>query len=377
MANKLKVGFIGQRGMVGSVLIERMLAEGDEKLYQMAFFSTSQQGAPAPKWPGDLWSETLLDAHNVEELKKMDVILTCQGGDYTKKIYPDLMGSGWSGYWIDAASTLRMDSTAVICLDPVNRDVIDRELKAGKKTFVGGNCTVSLLLMAIGGLFKHNMVEWVSSMTYQAASGGGARHMKELLAQMDVLGSTARTFIDDPKSQILELDGKITETLRSGQLDAQMFGVPLAASLIPWIDSPVDHGQSREEWKAQVEANKILGNTGGSVIPMDGTCVRVGAMRSHAQGLTIKLKKDIPLDEIEEVIKASNQWAQFVKNNPEETREKLTPAAVSGTMNIPVGRVRKLSMGGEYLNAFTVGDQLLWGAAEPLRRMLRIISQNL
>lgn len=375
MSQKMKVGFIGQRGMVGSVLVDRMKQEGDDKRYEMAFFSTSQAGQAAPEWSGDLISDKLLDAFDINELKKMESIITCQGGDYTKKVYSKLRESGWKGYWIDAASSLRMDDDSVICLDPVNSDVIESSLASGVKTYVGGNCTVSLLLMGIGGLFKRDMVEWVSSMTYQAASGGGARHMKELLAQMHTLGQVSQDCLSDPKNTILDLDRKIIDTLRSPSLNAEMFGVPLAASMIPWIDSAVERGQTREEWKAEVEANKILGRTGSNRVPMDGTCVRVGAMRCHAQGLTIKLKQDVPLDEIEEIIASSNEWAQVVPNDPESTRQLLTPTKVTGTMNVPVGRLRKLSMGGEFLNAYTVGDQLLWGAAEPLRRMLTIVDR--
>lgn len=374
MSKKLKVGIIGQRGMVGSVLMDRMRAQKDEKKYEIAFFTSSQQGQDAPDWNGDLISSVLLDAYSIEELSKMDVILTCQGGDYTKKIYPKLRSDNWKGYWIDAASTLRMEDEASICLDPVNEDLLKNQLANGSKTFVGGNCTVSLLLMGIGSLLKNDLVEWVSSMTYQAASGGGARHMKELLSQMKSLGDFVNDDLSNPQAAILDIDRKVTEALRN-KISAEMFGVPLAASLIPWIDSPLESGQSREEWKAQVEANKILGNSQDKVIPIDGTCVRMGAMRCHAQGLTIKLKKDAPLREIEEMIASSSEWTKVIPNNPEDTRAGLTPTEVSGTLNIPVGRIRKMTLGNQYLNCFTVGDQLLWGAAEPLRRMLGMIDE--
>lgn len=358
-----KLGFIGWRGMVGSVLCDRMREEGDFKNTQNYFFSTSQAGEKAPE---EAHEKTLLDAHSLEHLKEMDIILTCQGGDYSKEIQPKLRASGWQGYWIDAASALRMQDSAVIVLDPLNKDIIERKLNEGVKDFIGGNCTVSLLLMATGGLFAEGLVEWISSMTYQAASGGGARHMKELLSQMKVLGSK------NLAADILDLDREVAQTLRGHELDTEMFGVPLAGSLIPWIDSPMDNGQTREEWKAAAEANKILGLENNPVA-IDGTCVRVGSMRCHAQACTVKLKKTADLSTIEKLITCHNDWVEFVPNEMQASKERLTPAYMSGTMKIPVGRVRKLMMGEDYLNLFTVGDQLLWGAAEPLRRMLGFI----
>jgi aspartate-semialdehyde dehydrogenase len=365
-----KVGFVGWRGMVGSVLMQRMREENDFRDIEPVFFSTSQAGQPGP----DVGREVpaLKDASSIDELKAMDVIVTCQGGDYTSELYEPLRRAGWNGYWIDAASTLRMADDSVIVLDPVNLDVIRDALTAGTKTFVGGNCTVSLMLMGIGGLFRHDLVEWISPMTYQAASGSGAQNMRELIAQMGYLRDAAGEQLADPQSAILDVDRLITEALGSADYPAQHFGVPLAGSLIPWIDKAMPSGQSKEEWKAGVETNKILGRS-DRPIPIDGICVRIGAMRSHAQALTIKLRKDVPLDEIEGMLAEGNDWVSVVPNEPEPSKERLTPAAVSGTLGVPVGRLRKLAMGGDYLSAFTVGDQLLWGAAEPLRRMLRIL----
>jgi aspartate-semialdehyde dehydrogenase len=364
-----KVGIIGWRGMVGSVLVERMLAEQDFARIDAQFFSTSQTGAKGP----DIGKETapVADAKDLKALAAMDVLISCQGGDYTKEIHPQLRKAGWKGYWIDAASALRMDKDAVIILDPVNRDVIDRALAAGVKDYIGGNCTVSLMLMAIIGLFRKGWVEWVNSSTYQAASGAGAKNMRELVDQMRVVSAGASSLLADPASSILELDRNVAATVRGAQFPKTEFGAPLAASLIPWIDSAVEGGQTREEWKGHAETNKILGLN--PPVPVDGICVRVGAMRCHSQALTIKLKRDIPLDEIESVIGTAHDWVSIVPNTKEETLRKLSPAAVSGTLGVPVGRLHKLKMGPEYVGCFTVGDQLLWGAAEPLRRMLTIL----
>ncbi len=368
------VGFVGWRGMVGTVLMERMRAENDfADIAEAHFFSTSQIGANGPDIGQG--AAPLQDAHDLEALKAMDVIVTTQGGDYTKAVYADLRQSGWQGYWVDAASTLRMDDNAVIVLDPVNRHVIDAALLEGKKDFIGGNCTVSLMLIGLGGLFAHDMVEWMTSMTYQAASGGGAKHMRELLSQMRALGHSVASELDDPSAAILDIDRKVTAEMRGDGFPADNFGVPLAGSLIPWIDVQLENGQSKEEWKAFAESNKILGRS-DNPIPMDGTCVRIGAMRSHSQALTIKLKKDVPLDEIEAMIAEANDWSKVVPNEREETMRELTPAKVTGTLDVPVGRLRKMNLGNEYLNAFTVGDQLLWGAAEPLRRILRILLEQ-
>ncbi|KMQ50256.1 Aspartate-semialdehyde dehydrogenase [Chitinispirillum alkaliphilum] len=369
----IRVGFIGWRGMVGSVLLERMQAEGDFKGYEPLFFSTSQVGQKGPS----LGFETppLKDAYDIEELKKLDIIVTCQGGDYTSGIYKKLRESGYKGYWLDAASTLRMEESSIIVLDPVNRELIDRSIREGVKDYVGGNCTVSLMLMALGGLFRNGLVQWVSSMTYQAASGAGARNMIELIRQMEHISKSASDNLNSPSGNALELDKKVTETLRSSDIPSENFGVPLAASLIPWIDKPMENGQTKEEWKGFSETNKILGTN--DPVPIDGACVRIGAMRSHSQGFTIKLKKDVPIDEISELIASDNQWVKLVKNEKEATLKELTPAAVSGTLNIPVGRLRKMNIGPEYLTAFTVGDQLLWGAAEPIRRILKIILKTL
>ncbi|MBN3127360.1 aspartate-semialdehyde dehydrogenase [Pectobacterium brasiliense] len=363
------VGFIGWRGMVGSVLMQRMVEERDFDVIHPVFFSTSQHGEPAPALGGH--KGVLQDAYNIDALRALDIIITCQGGDYTNEVYPKLRESGWQGYWIDAASSLRMKDDAIIILDPVNHGVIQQGLDKGIKTFAGGNCTVSLMLMSLGGLFANNLVEWFSAATYQAASGGGARHMRELLAQMGSLHGEVAKELQDPASAILDIERKVTALTRSGSLPTDNFGVPLAGSLIPWIDKQLDNGQSREEWKGQAETNKILSTS--SVIPVDGLCVRVGALRCHSQAFTIKLKKDVALPEIEQLLATHNDWVKVVPNDRDITMRELTPAAVTGTLSTPVGRLRKLNMGPEYLSAFTVGDQLLWGAAEPLRRMLRIL----
>ncbi|WP_448178287.1 aspartate-semialdehyde dehydrogenase [Serratia marcescens] len=363
------VGFIGWRGMVGSVLMQRMTEERDFDAIRPVFFSTSQHGSAAPAFGGQ--QGTLQDAYDIDALSALDIIITCQGGDYTNEVYPKLRASGWQGYWIDAASSLRMQDDAIIILDPVNHAVIQQGLDKGIKTFVGGNCTVSLMLMSLGGLFANDLVEWASVATYQAASGGGARHMRELLTQMGMLHADVAKELQNPASAILDIERKVTEATRSGKLPTDNFGVPLAGSLIPWIDKQLDNGQSREEWKGQAETNKIL-NT-ASVIPVDGLCVRVGALRCHSQAFTLKLKKDVSLPEIEQMLATHNDWVRVIPNYRELTMRELTPAAVTGTLNTPVGRLRKLNMGPEYLSAFTVGDQLLWGAAEPLRRMLRIL----
>ncbi len=367
-----RVGFVGWRGMVGSVLMQRMREENDFALIEPIFFSTSQKGGKGPEIGKDI--PRLEDAYDIDKLKSLDIVISCQGGDYTNKVFAKLREAGWQGYWIDAASKLRMDKNAIIILDPINKFVIEQALHRGVKNYIGGNCTVSLMLMAMGGLLEKNMVEWMSAMTYQAASGAGAKNMRELLQQMGETHRVAKNLLDDPASNILDIDRKVTGILRDDNFPIENFGVPLAGSLIPWIDSDVGNGQSREEWKGQAETNKIMGRD--EHIPVDGICVRVGAMRCHSQALTIKLKHDIPLDEVEDVISKSNDWVQFVPNEREITTKKLTPAAVTGTLSVPIGRVRKLSMGGEYLSAFTVGDQLLWGAAEPLRRMLQILLKN-
>ncbi len=371
----LKVGIVGWRGMVGSVLMQRMREEQDFSRIRPVFFTTSQAGAPGPDVGHG--REPLADARNIDALSAMDAIISCQGGDYTNEVFGPLRATGWKGYWIDAASALRMKDHAVIILDPVNRPVIDAALARGVRDFIGGNCTVSLMLMALGGLFRQGWVEWVSAMTYQAASGAGAQNMRELLQQMGVLHQAVANDLANPASAILDIDSKVTQTLRSDHMPTDNFRhVPLAGSLIPWIDVPVEHGQSKEEWKGGAECNKILGlppfRAPGS-IPVDGLCVRVGAMRCHSQGLTIKLKRDIPLADLEQAIASGNAWVRVVPNQREASERGLTPAAVSGTLSVPVGRLHKLAMGPEYLGAFTVGDQLLWGAAEPLRRMLRIL----
>ena len=374
-----KVGLVGWRGMVGSVLMQRMVEEGDFAFIEPVYFSTSSVGGKAPSLGGKEGG-VLLDAMSIDALKQMDVVVTCQGGDYTKEVFPKLRAAGWDGHWIDAASSLRMDKDAVIILDPVNLNVIQDALAKGGKNWIGGNCTVSLMLMGLGGLFKHDLVEWVSAMTYQAASGAGAQNMRELLCQMGALHDAVKTELADPASAILEIDRKVAETMRAASFPTKNFrNTALAGSLIPWIDVPVDGGQSKEEWKGGAECNKILGRpafrTPGS-IPIDGICVRIGAMRCHSQGLTIKLRKDVPLDEVADVIATGNQWAKVVPNEREISERELTPAAVTGTLTVPVGRLHKLAMGPEYIGAFTVGDQLLWGAAEPLRRMLRILLDN-
>lgn len=363
------VGFIGWRGMVGSVLMSRMCDEDDFALINAHFFSTSQHGQAAPTFACPA-TEILQDAYDIEALRALDIIVTCQGGDYTSDIYPRLRASGWQGYWIDAASTLRMDDDAVIILDPVNQQVIDQSLDRGIKTLIGGNCTVSLMLMSLGGLFAEGLVEWASVATYQAASGGGARHMRELLNQMGSLHQSVAAPLQDPASAILEIEHQVTALMRSGSLVTDNFGVPLAGSLIPWIDKQLPNGQSREEWKGQAETNKILA-TQNRPIPIDGLCVRVGALRCHSQAFTLKLCRDVPLSEIEQILGRHNDWVKVIPNDRELSMRELTPAAVTGTLSTPVGRLRKLNMGPEYLSAFTVGDQLLWGAAEPLRRILR------
>lgn len=364
------VGLVGWRGMVGSVLMQRMRDEGDFKLIEPVFFSTSNVGGAAPEWAEG--AAPLQDAYDIDTLKKLPIIVTAQGGDYTNEVYPKLRAAGWDGIWIDAASALRMHDDAVIVLDPINRDLIDASLSKGVRDFIGGNCTVSCMLMGVGGLFKAGLVEWMSSMTYQAASGGGAQHMRELLTQFGIIGNSVKSLLDDPASAILDIDRQVLATQRDESLPHSNFGVPLGGSLIPWIDTQLDNGQSREEWKAQAETNKVLGRSGDELIPIDGLCVRIGAMRCHSQALTFKLKKDVPLDEINDIISSSSDWSKLIPNEREVTMRELTPIAVTGTLDIPVGRVRKLNMGPEYISAFTIGDQLLWGAAEPLRRMLRI-----
>ncbi len=359
--------------MVGSVLMQRMQQEGDFDHVDPVFFTTSQIGGKGPAIGKDV--AALKDARDIAELKAMDIIVSAQGGDYTNEIYPKLRATGWTGYWIDAASALRMQKDAVIILDPVNRDVIDAALKQGGKNFIGGNCTVSLMLMGMHGLFKAGLVEWVTAMTYQAASGAGAQNMRELLAQMGALHGAVKSLLDDPVSSILEIDRKVSESQRGGALPTEHFGVPLAGSLIPWIDKDLGNGQSKEEWKAQAEGNKILGRE-ANPIPMDGVCVRIGAMRCHSQALTIKLKRDLPISEIEDILAAANPWVKVIPSRKEATVRELTPVTVTGTLAVPIGRLRKLPMGGDYLTAFTVGDQLLWGAAEPLRRMLRILLER-
>ena len=369
----MRVGLIGWRGMVGSVLMQRMREERDFDVIEPVFFTTSNVGGKGPDIGKDV--PPLKDAKSIDELKAMDAIISCQGGDYTKEVYGDLRAAGWNGYWIDAASTLRMKDDAIIILDPVNKNVIQDGLAKGIKTYVGGNCTVSLMLMAIGGLFDKGLIEWISPMTYQAASGAGARNMRELIQQMGAVNGEVKALLDDPASAILEIDKKVADFIRSDRYPLDAWPVPLAGSLIPWIDVQLESGQSKEEWKAQVECNKILGRSGNQ-IPIDGLCVRIGAMRCHSQALTIKMTKDVPLDEIHGIIAAHNSWVKVVPNDREITMKELTPAAVTGTLTVPVGRMRKLTMGPQYLSAFTVGDQLLRGAAEPLRRMLRILVEK-
>lgn len=370
----MKVGFIGWRGMVGSVLMQRMREENDfAHIKDAYFFTTSNTGGNAPDFGQT--NKTLLDANNLEELAKMDIILTCQGGDYTKQIYQPLRDNGWNGYWIDAASSLRMKEDAIIVLDPVNRHVIDTGLNNGIKNYVGGNCTVSLMLMALGGLFQNDLVQWASSMTYQAASGAGAKNMRELISGMGAIYQQVAIELNNPTSAILDIDRKVSDFLRSDSYPKENFGVPLAGSLIPWIDADLNNGQSKEEWKGGAETNKILGTQQPIII--EGLCVRIGAMRCHSQAITLKLKENLPISEIEKIIANANAWTKVVPNTKQASMHELTPAAVTGTLTTPVGRIRKLAMGDEYISAFTVGDQLLWGAAEPLRRVLRIILGNL
>lgn len=366
----LRVGIVGWRGMVGSVLVQRMREEKDFDHIEPVFFSTTQAGGKGPAIGRD--TGPVQDANAIDALMELPVIITCQGGDYTNDVHPRLRSAGWKGYWIDAASALRMKDDAVIVLDPVNMPVIQAAVSRGVKDYIGGNCTVSLMMMGLDGLLKRDMVEWMTSMTYQAASGAGAANMKELAAQMMYLGDRVRGLLQDPAASALEIDAVVTECLRHGSLPKDNFGHPLAASVLPWIDKDLGNGQSREEWKGQAETNKILGRS-ERPIPVDGICVRVGAMRCHSQALTIKLRKDVPLDEIESMLAEANDWVKVVPNRREESLTELTPAAVSGKLAVPIGRLRKMPMGGEYLSAFTVGDQLLWGAAEPLRRMLRIV----
>jgi len=369
----LKVGFIGWRGMVGSVLMQRMIEENDFALIEPQFFTTSQLGDPAPNVGID--SPPLKNAKNIAELKVMDVIVSCQGGDYTNEIFPALRADGWTGHWVDAASTLRMEDDAVIVLDPVNMHVIQDAFTHGNKNWVGGNCTVSLMLMALHGLFKADLVQWATSMTYQAASGAGAQNMRELLKQMGEAHFAASTLLADPASAILDIDRTVAGTLRDTDFPTTQFGVPLAGSLIPWIDKDLGNGQSKEEWKGGAETNKILRREQNPIL-IDGLCVRIGAMRCHSQALTIKLTKDVPLDEITQMLAEPNPWAKVIPNERDASMRELTPTAVTGKLNTPVGRLRKLNMGNDYLSAFTVGDQLLWGAAEPLRRMLRILVEK-
>ena len=370
----LKVGFVGWRGMVGSVLMGRMQEEQDFQGFEPFFFTTSQAGQDGPDV--GFGSKPLIDANNIDQLADMDIIVSCQGGSYTKAVYPELRAR-WNGYWIDAASALRMEDDAIIILDPVNRKVIDQGLTDGIKNYIGGNCTVSLMMMALGGLFENDLVEWISSMTYQAASGAGAKNMRELITQMGEIEDNVKDLLADPSSAILDIDTKVTRSLGDGTLTMDNWGVPLAASLIPWIDVPVEGGQTREEWKGVSETNKILGKTGSQLIPIDGICVRVGAMRCHSQAFTIKLKQDLSVEEAESIIGGHNDWVKVIPNEREITAQELSPVKVSGTLSIPVGRIHKLNIGPEYLTAFTVGDQLLWGAAEPLRRMLKITMDHL
>ncbi|MGA7984331.1 MAG: aspartate-semialdehyde dehydrogenase [Burkholderiales bacterium] len=366
----MRVGIVGWRGMVGSVLVQRMRDERDFDHIEPAFFSTSQAGVEGPSIGRD--SGPVLDANDLAALKSLPVIVSCQGGDYTNDVYPRLRAAGWNGYWVDAASALRMNDDAAIVLDPVNMALVKDSLAKGGKNFIGGNCTVSLMLMGVSGLFQHDLVEWMTSMTYQAASGAGAANMRELAQQMARVGDSAKELLADPASSALDIDRAVTEAIRAPGLPKANFGQPLAASLLPWIDKDLGNGQSREEWKGQAETNKILGR-GDRPVLVDGICVRIGAMRCHSQALTIKLRRDVPLDELEGMLAEANEWVKVVPNRREESLAELTPAAVSGKLSVPIGRLRKLPMGGAYLAAFTVGDQLLWGAAEPLRRMLRIL----
>jgi len=370
----LRLGMVGWRGMVGSVLMDRMIQEKDFDLVQTTFFSTSNAGGKAPAVPNS--DPVLKDAADLDALAACDVVMTCQGGDWTKAHYPALRAKGWKGYWIDAASALRMEDNAIIVLDPVNMDVIQKGLENGIKDYVGGNCTVSLMLMALDGLIKTGAIEWISSMTYQAASGAGAPNMRELLVQMGELNSSVKELLAEPRSAILEIDRKVSEEMRSDSFTTKAFGVPLAGSLIPWIDKEVANGQSREEWKGGAEANKILGLPAigeKGCLPVDGLCVRIGSMRCHSQALTIKLNREMSVEEIENALRGANDWVKVIPNKKEDSMKELTPAKVSGTLSVPIGRIHKLNFGPEYITAFTVGDQLLWGAAEPLRRMLRIL----
>jgi aspartate-semialdehyde dehydrogenase len=367
----MRVGIIGWRGMVGSVLVQRMREERDFDLIDPIFFSTSQAGSTAPDIGKTV--PAVKDALDVTALSVMDVLISCQGGEYTADIHPQLRQAGWKGYWIDAARQLRMSQDAVIILDPVNREVIDRAVARGLKDFIGGNCTVSLMLMAMDGLFRADLIEWMTSMTYQAASGGGAKHMRELVSQMGLAHASVADLLADPASSILDIDRELITTQRGRDFPVGNFGYPLAGSLLPWIDADLGNGQSREEWKAEAEGNKILGRS-SRPIPIDGICVRIGSMRCHSQALTMKLRRDVPLPEIERLLAEANDWVKVVPNEKEATLRDLTPTAVTGTLTVPVGRLKKLSMGGDYLQAFTVGDQLLWGAAEPLRRMMRIVA---
>ena len=370
----LSVGIVGWRGMVGSVLMQRMIAENDLNDVEPYFFSTSQAGRNGPPIDGN--NRLVLDAGDIKRLAEMDILISCQGGSYTGQTHPELRALGWKGYWIDAASTLRMATHSVIVLDPVNRRVIDQALADGLKDYIGGNCTVSLMMMALGGLFEQNLIEWMTSMTYQAASGAGAQNMRELVTQMQVIGMQSADLLSQPATTILDLDRKVSASVQSEDYPTACFGAPLAASLIPWIDRAMENGQTREEWKGFAETNKILGRS-GNPIPIDGQCVRIGAMRCHSQAFTIKLAGDLSLAEIENLIASHNQWVKVIPNNKEATIKELTPAKISGTLQIPVGRIRKLNIGPRYLTAFTVGDQLLWGAAEPLRRMLNILKEHL
>ncbi|MGD9200533.1 MAG: aspartate-semialdehyde dehydrogenase [Chitinispirillia bacterium] len=370
----LGIGFVGWRGLVGSVLLDRMLAEKDFKGFDPLFFTTSQVGQIGPKTGFDI--PPLLDAYDFDKLSSIDIIVSCQGGEYTNRVYKELRNTGWKGYWIDSASALRMEKDSIIVLDPVNRSIIEDGLKKGIKDYVGGNCTVSLMLMALDGLFEQDCIEWLTSMTYQAASGAGAKNMRELVTQIVAISKATESLLEDPASAALEIDWLVTNCLRSDSLPVDNFGMPLAGSLIPWIDKPMESGQTREEWKGFVEANKILGREENPVF-IDGQCVRIGAMRCHSQAFTVKLKKDIPLDEITDIIGNANDWVKVVPNNKKDTLKELTPTTVSGTLSIPVGRIRKLNIGTQYLTAFTVGDQLLWGAAEPIRRILKIVLEHL
>ena len=368
-----RVGFVGWRGMVGSVLMSRMLEEDDFANMEPVFFSTSQVGQAAPNIAQDL--APLQDAYDIEALKSLDIILSCQGGDYTKQVFPQLRSSGWDGAWVDAASALRMNEDALIVLDPVNNAVIEQGIAKGVNNFIGGNCTVSLMLMALSGLFNAGLVEWASAMTYQAASGAGAQNMRELIKQMGAIHHSVVGDLETPSSSILDIDRKVSSVMTADGFPTEQFGYPLAGNLLPWIDTELDNGQSREEWKGQAESNKILGRQ-AQPIPIDGICVRVGAMRSHCQALTIKLTRDVPISDIEDILGNANSWVRLVSNHREDSLRELTPAAVSGTLAVPVGRLRKMSMGPSYLSAFTVGDQLLWGAAEPLRRITNILLER-